>query len=299
MRNDFCTDYLAHSAKGKTWQNHKYIAKHPLGNGFYKYFYTQAELDAFLKKKSGAKVIPSSQIGAKNYDPNAPKQTSTLSASPSNTAAVKQSLSSKNTTTNANKKTASQVTLSETKDKQATGKAAAEKLLSQDSSSTKKKGSGSGKSSSKDSTKNIAKGKGKSGSSSGSKKSGSGSSKEKSSGTKATKEKAEKTTTTKKQAQDSTPEKIDPITIDSLKKAYGSDTETFNGSASEFKSHLLEKYDDGAFGYLSAGSKVYKFVIEDGDVILKEYGSNREVSFDNYLKSVKSYQEFQANKKKN
>lgn len=55
MRNDFCTGYLAHSAKGKEWQNHKYVAKVKLASGKYFYFYSQAEYDRFLKrvKKQG------------------------------------------------------------------------------------------------------------------------------------------------------------------------------------------------------------------------------------------------------
>lgn len=38
MRNDFCSNYLEHSAKGSTWKDHRYISK-KLVNGKWVYFY--------------------------------------------------------------------------------------------------------------------------------------------------------------------------------------------------------------------------------------------------------------------
>lgn len=38
MRNDFCSNYLEHSAKGTTWKDHRYISK-KLVNGKWVYFY--------------------------------------------------------------------------------------------------------------------------------------------------------------------------------------------------------------------------------------------------------------------
>lgn len=52
MRNDFCSNYLAHSAKGTGWQNHKYIAKVRLSNNKWFYFYSQKAYDAYLRRKN-------------------------------------------------------------------------------------------------------------------------------------------------------------------------------------------------------------------------------------------------------
>lgn len=38
MRNDFCSNYLEHSAKGTTWKDHRYISK-KLVNGKWVYYY--------------------------------------------------------------------------------------------------------------------------------------------------------------------------------------------------------------------------------------------------------------------
>ena len=54
MRNDFCTGYLAHSAKGKEWGRHKYVAKVKLGTGRYFYFYDWNQYQKYLKKRGDA-----------------------------------------------------------------------------------------------------------------------------------------------------------------------------------------------------------------------------------------------------
>ena len=69
-------------------------------------------------------------------------------------------------------------------------------------------------------------------------------------------------------------------------------------SSSEFKSKMLSKYDEGASGYLMSGDKAYKWSISGGQLILKDFNTDKEVSFDTYLKDSKSFQEFQSNKKK-
>ena len=89
--------------------------------------------------------------------------------------------------------------------------------------------------------------------------------------------------------------------MDTLKKVYGKedkDVSSFDGSASDFKKDMLSKYDDGSYGYLMAGDKAYKWTIENGDIILKDYDSDKEVSFDEYLKDAKSFKEFNTSKKK-
>lgn len=55
MRNDFCSNYLAHSAKGTEWQNHRYIKKVILSNGKPYYFYSMEAYQAYLKTLSGEK----------------------------------------------------------------------------------------------------------------------------------------------------------------------------------------------------------------------------------------------------
>lgn len=44
--------YLIHSSKGKTWKSHKYLQK--INN---RYFYTQAALNAYLKKKGSKNKV--------------------------------------------------------------------------------------------------------------------------------------------------------------------------------------------------------------------------------------------------
>lgn len=320
MRNDFCTDYLAHSylAHGREWSKHKYVAKYKNGNR-YIYFYSQAAYQAFLKRRgAGTNQVPSSQIGAKNYDPNAPKAGSSKTSSKStslskpsaqNTANVKAALAAKNSTTNANKKTAAEVTLSDTKDKQDRGKEIAERVLNATGTSSKSKKKGSG-SSSKSSGSSKKSGGGKS--SSGSSKKSSGTAKEKSgsgsSKSSASKEaKTAKATTTTSAVKAVTQQKAvatnnsEPITMDTLKKVYGKedkDISSFAGSAADLKKNMLSKYDEGSFGYLMAGNKAYKWTIENGDIVLKDYDSDKVVSFDTYLKNAKSFKEFSTSKKK-
>lgn len=53
MRNDFCSGYLAHSAKGTEWSNHRYIKKIIMPDGEPYYFYTMDQYQAYLKTLSG------------------------------------------------------------------------------------------------------------------------------------------------------------------------------------------------------------------------------------------------------
>lgn len=287
MRNDFHEGaFLAHSAKGTSWKSTKYLKKVPLGNGRYYYIYTQAQLNAWNKRHSS---------GSSNNTP-----TNVLSNNERNkrmTGAVNNGGSLDNIIRNG--MVAKGNTLAEKtanlKKNIADGEEAIKKALSSSESSSSKKSSGSSGSSKK--SKSGSSGKSKSGSSGKSAKEKTA--KEKSGSSKAAKEKTtkEKTTTKKEtKAVNNT-----PINMDSLKKIYGKedkDISSFSGSAAEFKKNLLEKYEDGAFGYLSAGDTIYKFTVQNGNVILQDFNTDKEISFDEYLKDVKDFKEFKSNTKK-
>lgn len=269
MRNDFQEGaFLAHSAKGTTWKNAKYIKKVPLGNGRFYYIYNQSQLNALGKKNSGAVNVLSNKERQKRL-------TAATKAVTVEDLARKGFAASGKTAAEKVKSLKNNISKGEKKIQDALSKSS-KKSGSSGSSGSKKSGSGS---------------KGSSGSS-GSKKSGSG--KEKSASKKAASEKKEKTTN--KKQRDKT-----PINMDSLKKIYGIKDEevtTHEMSSSEFKSKMLSKYDEGSFGYLMSGDKAYKWSISGGQFILKDFNTDKEVSFDTYLKDAKSFQEFQTNKKK-
>lgn len=289
MRNDFHEGaFLAHSAKGTSWKNTKYLKKVPLGNGRYYYIYTQAQLNAWNKRNSSGS------------DSNKGAPTNVLSNNERNkrmTAAVNNGKSLDNIIRNG--MVAKGNTLAEKtanlKKNIADGEEAIKKALASSEDSSSKKGSGSGSSSSSKKSKSGSSGKSKSGSSGKSAKEKTA--KEKSGSSKAAKEKTTKEKTTKEaKAVNNT-----PINMDSLKKIYGKedkDISSFKGTAAEFKKNLLEKYKDGAFGYLSAGDKVYKFTIQNGNVILQDFDTDKEISFDQYLKDAKDFKEFKSNTKK-
>lgn len=289
MRNDFHEGaFLAHSAKGTSWKSTKYLKKVPLGNDRYYYIYTQAQLNAWNKRNS-------SGSGSNKGAP-----TNVLSNNERNkrmTAAVNNGKSLDNIIRNG--MVAKGNTLAEKtanlKKNIADGEEAIKKALASSEDSSSKKGSGSGSSGSSKKSKSGSSGKSKSGSSGKSAKEKTA--KEKSGSSKAAKEKTTKEKTTKEaKAVNNT-----PINMDSLKKIYGKedkDISSFKGTAAEFKKNLLEKYKDGAFGYLSAGDKVYKFTIQNGNVILQDFDTDKEISFDQYLKDAKDFKEFKSNTKK-
>lgn len=264
MRNDFCSDYLEHSAKGTTWKNVKYKKKVPLGNGKFYYIYTDAQLAAYNKKGSEAANVLS------NKERENRKQAAAKAVTIEDLARKGFAVSGK-TTAEKTKNLKNSISKGEKKIQDALSK------------SSKKSGSGSSGSKKSGSSKGS---KGSSGSS--------GSGKEKSASKKAASEKKEKTTNKKQRY-------TTPINMDSLKKIYGvkdEDVATHEMSSSEFKSKMLSKYDEGASGYLMSGDKAYKWSISGGQLILKDFNTDKEVSFDTYLKDSKSFQEFQSNKKK-
>ena len=282
MRNDYCSNYLEHSAKGTSWKNVKYLKKVPLGNGRFYYIYTQAQLNAYNKRNS---QNVNNNVLSDKYKAETKKRV--LSSAKSLEELQKEGFTVKG-------KTPSEKTANLKKNIK-DGEDAIKKALEKEESKSKKSSGSSGSS-----------GKSSKGSSGGSsKKSGSskssGSSKEKSSAS-SKKAAAEKTTkestkkTEKKKAINNT-----PINLDTLKKIYGAkdeDVTTHDMTASEFKNKMLSKYDEGSFGYLMAGDKAYKWTIEGGQLVIKDFDTDKDVSFDTYLKDVKQFKEFQTNKKK-
>lgn len=273
MRNDFKEGaFLAHSAKGTTWKKGtSYIKKIPLGGGKFHYVYSQAELNAMGKKNAGAANVLSNKERQKRLSE------ATKAVTVEDLAKNGFKVSGKTSSEKA-KNLKSSISKGEQK---------IQEVLSK----SKKSGSGSGSSS----------GSKKSSGGSGSSKGSSGSGKEKAAKEKsgaAKKEAKEKTSAkeTKKKEQNNA-----PITLDNLKKIYGAkdeDVTKHDMSASEFKSKMLSKYKEGSFGYLMAGGKAYKWTIDGGQLVLKDFDSDKDVSFDTYLKDVKSFEEFQTNKKK-
>ena len=272
MRNDFQEGaFLAHSAKGTTWKKGtSYIKKIPLGGGKFHYVYSQAELSAMGKKNAGAANVLSNKERQKRLSE------ATKAVTVEDLAKNGFKVSGKTSSEKA-KNLKSSISKGEKKIQEALSK-----------SKTKKYGSGS------------------SGGSSGSKKSSGGSGKG-SSGSGKEKAAKEKSGAAKKSAEKSTKESKKkeqnnaPITLDNLKKIYGAkdeDVTKHDMSASEFKSKMLSKYKEGSFGYLMAGGKAYKWTIDGGQLVLKDFDSDKDVSFDTYLKNVKSFEEFQTNKKK-
>lgn len=280
MRNDYCSNYLEHSAKGTSWKNVKYLKKVPLGNGKFYYIYTQAQLNAYNKRNS---QNANNNVLSDKYKAETKKQI--LNSSKSLEDLQREGFTVKGRTPA--EKTAN------LKKNIKDGEDAIKKALEKEESKSKKSSGSSGSS-----------GKSSKGSSGGSsKKSGSskssGSSKEKSASS-AKKAATEKTTAKTQTTQKKTENKT-PINLDTLKKIYGAkdeDVTTHDMSASDFKNKMLSKYDEGSFGYLMAGDKAYKWTIEGGQLVIKDFDTDKDVSFDTYLKDVKQFKEFQTNKKK-
>lgn len=290
MRNDYCSNYLEHSAKGTSWKNVKYLKKVPLGNGKFYYIYTQKELDAWNKRNS---QNANNNVLSDKYKAETKKQV--LSSAKSLEDLQKEGFTVKGRTPA--EKTAN------LKKNIKDGEEAIKKALEKEEESKSKKSKSSGSGSSSKSSKGSSGGSSKK---SGSSKSSGSSKEENASSTKKAAEKktAEKTTTkTAAQLKAEKQKAIDntPINLDTLKKIYGAkdeDVTTHDMTAPEFKNKMLSKYDEGSFGYLMAGDKAYKWTIEGGQLVIKDFDTDKDVSFDTYLKDVKQFKEFQTNKKK-
>lgn len=285
MRNDFQEGaFLAHSAKGTSWKNVKYLKKVKLASGKYYYIYTQAQLNAWNKSHS----IEGNNVLSDKAKADVKKQV--LTSETKSLEELQKSHFAIQGKTTAEKKANLEKSISD-------GEKKIKDVLSKDSedSKSKKSSKSSGKSSSGSS------GKSSKGSSGSSKKSGSSKeNKEKSASSKTASEKSTAKSTAKTTTQTKTENKT-PINLDTLKKIYGAkdeDITTHDMSASDFKNKMLSKYDEGSFGYLMAGDKAYKWTIEGGNLVIKDFDTDKDVSFDTYLKDVKQFKEFQTNKKK-
>lgn len=299
MRNDFESNYLEHSIlKGYKRKNHKYFERIER-NGRYIYFYTQAAYDAFMRKASGAakslknslssqKQNANKEIVTNLQKKNRAAKTNTIQNSLSTGQARIEKLRQQNFSapgkTSEEKKKNTEAAISK-------GEEEIKKALS--SSEDKKSSKGSGSSSKSSSGKSGKKSKGSSAKKESAAKEKSASSKkaatakEKKTATKETTKKTEK-------VKDNT-----PINLDALKKIYGKKDEDVatHTTPSEFENEMLSKYDEGSFGYLMAGDKAYKWTIEGGKLIIKDFDTDKEVTSKDYLNNVKEFKEFQTSKK--
>lgn len=250
MRNDFCSNYLAH-AKGVEWKNHKYVAKLKLANGKFFYFYSQAQYDAYInkmKKRNDAnREAINEKLGIKKEAPKVEEKKPTTSTE---------------TTSKSGKKSSSK------------------------SGSSKSSGGKSGKSSS------------------GSKSSSSKSSSEKKSSSKSEKKSSEKTNTSKSTKKELSASKAvttkgEEVTAQDLKDKYGvKDEEITAHEAAKAQMEMLEKYEDGAFGFITVGSTIYKWDKSGGQIHLYDFKSEKEIPFDSISNALEKVNEFRIDDKK-
>lgn len=271
MRNDFKEGaFLCH---GKAWTNHKYVAKTKLSNGKWFYWYNLADYQRYLQRQGksqgqNAKANPNKEVAEK-----------AAKDSPAVKTLIEQGAKG-NTTEEKTKNLKNDISNGESK---------INSLLSEESSKKSSSSSGSSKSSSS-----------KSSGSSKSKSSKSSSSKEKSSSEKKSKEStgtsksATSKVTTKQDAKLKAEERA--FTSDSLKKLYGVKDEDVNKHESAEKMlDSMKSYKDGAFGYITAGDKTYKWTKENGNIVFKDFKTDKEVTLPNALNNI---QEFRTDKKK-
>lgn len=312
MRNDFCTGYLEHSAKGKTWTSHKYVAKAKLANGLYKYFYSLAEYQAFLKGKG---VKSGGQIPEKDYQSSGKTQSD--NAKKANVANGKKVTSKQ--LEDAKKKIAeTRNKLNEDKKKKSSSASAEVKAAESDDKSKKKSGSSS--SSKKSGSKKSSGGKKSSSSKSKDKEKKEKENKEKQSSSSGSKKTAEKKETTKtaeqttaKQTQQETTAKTSP-SLSSYKYQYDlkdEDINTYSGAetdrvstnrVAEILDDMVDKYPDNSSGYLLSSfsdsiTYQFKWVKEGGTIKLLDPDTGTEVSADTSLTNAKSVSLFRTDNK--
>ena len=289
MRNDFCSNYLEHSAKGKTWANHRYVAKVKLPSGKWFYFYDANAYQNYLKRQGGgdtgqfAKANPNKEmveLAAKN-DPN-----------------LQNLVKEKSSEKTLEEKTKAMKTNIENGEKKIQ-----ELLESTKGSKSKKNGKGGGSSKKKEAT---IKAKPVRSSKSSKKKKDENKKTSKSGKEKKTSNK-EKQTQKKEEAvkndllnnkTTNEPEKITskPFTADSLKKTFGiKDTDVNKHKNTSELVSKIKSYDDGSNGYIIAGDKIYKWSKNDGNITFMDYETDKEVTLGSELNNI---QEFVINGKK-
>ena len=287
MRNDFCSNYLEHSAKGKTWANHRYVAKVKLPSGKWFYFYDANAYQNYLKRQGGgntgqfAKANPNKEmvdLAAKN-DPNLQnlvKEKSSEKTLEEKTKAMKTNIE------NGEKKI--QEILENTK-----------------GSKSKKKGKGGGSSKKKEATikakpvrssKSSKKNENKKTSKSGKEKKTSNKEKQ----TQKKEEAVKNNLLNNKTTNESEKTTSKPFTADSLKKTFGiKDTDVNKHKNTSELVSKIKSYDDGSNGYIIAGDKIYKWSKNDGNITFMDYETDKEVTLGSELNNI---QEFVINGKK-
>lgn len=289
MRNDFKEGmFLMHSAKGKTWANHRYVAKVKLPSGKWFYFYDANAYQNYLKRQGGgntgqlAKANPNKEmveLAAKN-DPNL--QNLVKENSPEKTLEEKTKVMKSNIE-NGEKKIQ-------------------ELLENSKGSKSKKKGKGSGSSKKKEATikaKPVRSSKSSKKKDENKKTSKSGKEKKTSNKEKQTqkKEEAVKNNLLNNKTTNE-PEKTTskPFTADSLKKTFGiKDTDVNKHKNTSELVSKIKSYDDGSNGYIIAGDKIYKWSKNDGNITFMDYETDKEVTLSSELNNI---QEFVINGKK-
>lgn len=298
MRNDFCSNYLEHSAKGKEWANHKYVAKIKLSSGKWFYFYDTKTYQNYLKRTGGEPKADSGRYAKK--DPTNGLKVTSKGLSYSSSMSTASKLSKTSSYIAAGKKAASSVSVGHGNAQRLAeaGKKKASEILSKAKSSSTSSKKSSGSSSKKSSGTKTGKSSGSSSSKSGSSKKAAGSSK----AAKATKEKTakEKTTSAKtskvKEVQEQQIRAFDSAAA--MRQMYGVRKDEV--STYDSKDKMLEEmktYDDGAFGYLTAKNTTYSWEKKDGEIHLIDLNTGEEVSIDEYLKDVKSIEAFRTDNK--
>ena len=297
MRNDFCSNFLEHSAKGTTWKNTKYVGKVRLSSGKYLYFYDQAKYQRYLKSRSGSTSTEPTNTG-KTVSSETMKKNSLKSYASKTTAEKKAATQNY---INAGKAAAASLTSKASSSTVESGKTKMQELLEKarakaDSSSSKKKSGSSSSSSSKKSSGSSSKSKGSSSKSSGTKSTKEATAKTKTASTKTAKETTEKTTKTK---QKNYLPSNEPISMDTLKKTHNIDDKDVNthASTSDMMSKL-KSYSNGAFGYISAGDKVYKWSKQGGTIVFKDFDSEKEVTLSEALTDIKEFRTDKGKKNK-
>lgn len=289
MRNDFCSNYLEHSAKGKTWANHRYVAKVKLPSGKWFYFYDANAYQNYLKRQGSgntgqfAKANPNKEmveLAAKN-DPN-----------------LQNLVKEKSSEKTLEEKTKAMKTNIENGEKKIQ-----ELLENSKGSKSKKKGKGSGSSKKKEATikakpvrssksSKKKKDENKKTSKSGKEKKTSNKEKQTQKKEEAVKNNLLNTKTTNE--PDKTTSK--PFTADSLKKTFGiKDTDVNKHKNTSELVSKIKSYDDGSNGYIIAGDKIYKWSKNDGNITFMDYETDKEVTLGSELNNI---QEFVINGKK-
>lgn len=269
MRNDFFTGYLAHSAKGKEWQNHKYVAKVKLASGKYFYFYTQAAYDGYLKRKAAKEAAN----GGGDSD-----KTRTSEQEAKRQAAIERVKNAKGTSSSSKKKSGSSKSSTSSK-KSKTGKTSSSK-----SSTKKEKAEKTAKSSSSKTAKEKT-------------------TKEKTTKTTTSSSASESTKVVPTLNTYKYKYGLKDSDIKSHKADDSSDGRISESKVKEIIQDMANEFKDGSSGYLlsSFSNNInynFKWVKEGGTIKLLDPDTDTEVPIDTALLNTNSVQFFRTDNKK-